>query len=111
VLVVEDESLVGLMLEEMLCELGASVVGVATDNSQALQFIEAGDIDAGILDLNLGGVRSYPTADALRARGVPYVFATGYGSLALEGMYASDRVVQKPYSIGDISAALHEIAR
>lgn len=109
VLVVEDEGLVALLLEDMLHDLGMSVSGVARRVDQALALIEKGGIDAAILDVNLSGERSYPVADALRAKGVPYVFATGYGSAALENGYASDKVVPKPYSSSDIAAALADM--
>lgn len=109
VLVVEDEGLVALLLEDMLHDLGMLVAGIANRVDQALGLIEKGGIDAAILDVNLSGERSYPVADALRAKGVPYVFATGYGSAALEDTYSSDRVIPKPYSSSDIAAALADM--
>nr|WP_277754079.1 response regulator [Porphyrobacter sp. GA68] len=109
VLVVEDEGLVALLLEDMLHDLGMLVAGIANRVDQALGLIEKGGIDAAILDVNLSGERSYPVADALRVKGVPYVFATGYGAAALEENYASDRVIPKPYSSSDIAAALADM--
>jgi len=78
VLVVEDEVLVAWLLEDMLADLGCAVVGPAVSVKQALAMIDAEAIDVAVLDVNLNGQLSYPIADALAARGVPFVFSTGY---------------------------------
>jgi CheY-like chemotaxis protein len=80
VLVVEDEGLVALMLEDMLEDIGYEVAFSAASVAQALAWIERdGDADVALLDVNLGGEAVFPVADALKARGVPYAFSTGYG--------------------------------
>src|ERR1700692_3817867 len=78
ILVVEDEMIVAWLLEDMLADLGCAVVGPAVSINQALAMIDAEAIDAAVLDVNLNGQVSYPIADALAARGVPFVFSTGY---------------------------------
>ncbi|HEX6011198.1 MAG TPA: response regulator [Geminicoccaceae bacterium] len=78
VLVVEDELIVAFLLEDMLAGLGCAVVGPAARVDQALALLDAEAIDAALLDVNLNGHKSYPVADALAARGVPFVFSTAY---------------------------------
>lgn len=107
VLVVEDEMLVALLLENMLAELGCEVIGPAANVEQALKMIEtAGVLDAAVLDVNLNGVKSYPVADQLAARDVPFVFSTGYGRKSLHNGYSSSPLLQKPFSLQEISDAI-----
>jgi CheY-like chemotaxis protein len=80
ILLVEDEGLVALMLEDMIIDLGFDVAYSAASVAQALSWIDAGgEVDAALLDVNLGGEAVFPVADALKARGVPFAFSTGYG--------------------------------
>jgi CheY-like chemotaxis protein len=80
VLLVEDEGLVAMMLEDLLADLGCEVAGSLASVGAALAWIEAGGAaDVALLDIDLSGEPVFPVADALRARGVPFVFATGYG--------------------------------
>ncbi len=97
ILVVEDEVMVAWTLEDMLADLGCEVVGPAARVDQALAMIEAEAVDAVVLDVNLNGEKSYPVADALAARGVPFVFSTGYDKDSLLDDYRSVPVLQKPY--------------
>lgn len=79
VLLVEDEGLVAMMLEDLLEDLGCEVAGSLASVGAALAWIEAGgSADVALLDVNLSGEPVFPVADALKARGVPYAFATGY---------------------------------
>lgn len=105
ILVVEDEVIVAMMVEDMLLELGASVVGPVATVELALRLVAEHRIDAALLDVNLNGQRSYPIADELRQRGIPFVFATGYGSPGYDTLDALN-VVQKPYQIEQMEAAL-----
>jgi hypothetical protein len=59
-----------------------------------------------VLDLNLNGRLSYPVADALRERGVPYIFATGYGTKILVPPYAGTPTLQKPFHLNDLRRIL-----
>ena len=93
VLVVEDEMIVAWLLQDMLADLGCAVVGPAARVAQALAMIDAEAIDAAVLDVNLNGQKSYPVADALAARGVPFVFSTGYETESLPNGYQSLPVV------------------
>jgi CheY-like chemotaxis protein len=107
VLVVEDEMLVAMLLEDMLADLGCTVVGPAARVEQALAMIEtAASLDAAVLDLNINGQKSYPVADALVAGGVPFVFATGYGPHSLMNGYSWFPLLQKPFKRLEIGKAL-----
>jgi CheY-like chemotaxis protein len=105
VLIVEDESLVAMLAEDFLTELGAIVVGPATSIDDALAMIATREIDAAILDINIRGERSDRVADALSLRGIPTVCATGYGADAAVSARGS-AIVAKPYSKEKLDRAL-----
>lgn len=106
--VVEDEALVAMLLEQMLEDLGCEVVSLAGTVDQALGQVDqvAPRVDAAILDVNLGGERVYPVADALAERQVPFLFATGYGPSGLEDRYPDRTVLSKPYVEATLVKAL-----
>jgi len=106
VLVVEDEALVAMMLEDMLESLGCEVVGVAARLDAARKQAQTARIDLATLDVNLGGQMSYPVAVILRSRGIPFVFATGYNSIALPAELSDAVVLVKPYSQHQLASAL-----
>lgn len=106
VLVVEDEMLVLFAIEVMLEDLGCNSIAAASTVDQALCLIEERSFDAAILDVNLDGQQSYPVADALSARGVPFAFSTGYGRLGLKDGYRERPVLTKPYRTEDLVAAI-----
>jgi PAS domain S-box-containing protein len=109
VLLVEDELLVAMEMEEALRDLGCEVLGPAATVEEALRLAlaEAGRIDAAVLDVNLAGRPSFPVADLLAGRGVPVVFATGYGDLP-DGRLAGaiNLLLRKPLGRGDLEGAL-----
>jgi two-component sensor histidine kinase len=109
VLVVEDEVMVAWTLEDMLAELGCTVVGPAARVDQALAMIEAEAVDAVVLDVNLNGEKSYPVADALAARGVPFVFSTGYNKNNLHPGYLGFPMLQKPFERSQLGDALTKL--
>jgi CheY-like chemotaxis protein len=98
VLIVEDEAMIAMLLEDQLDELGCVPIGPATSVRDALARVEAESIDAAVLDLNLRGARSYPVAEALAARGLPFLFITGYGQSGLDPQYQNEPVLQKPFT-------------
>jgi CheY-like chemotaxis protein len=98
VLVVEDEAMLAMMLEDMLAELGHAVVASAGSLEQAEALIRRGGFDLAVLDVNLAGRPSYPLAELLRERGVPFLFATGYGRGGLPEAWKEAPVLQKPFS-------------
>lgn len=106
ILVVEDEPVVALALQDMLEHLGYEVVGPALRVPAALALAENEAIDAAILDVNMGTGDSYGVAARLRTRGIPYLFATGYGREGLEAGHKETPVLQKPYRAAQVEAWL-----
>jgi CheY-like chemotaxis protein len=116
VLVVEDEALIAMAVEARLRDAGAEVVGPAFTAAEALRLVEAaaaadGGLGAAVLDLKLaGGETAIPVADALAARGVPFLFATGYGAGCDTGGHTAAPVLRKPYDPERLVAALEDLA-
>jgi CheY-like chemotaxis protein len=107
VFVVEDEALVALNLEDMLADIGCRVLGPAMRLNAALEMVREGlDADIAILDVNIAGHPVYPLAEALRDRGMPIVFATGYGRSGLPDIWQDCPVLQKPYTTDDVLASI-----
>jgi len=96
VLVVEDEALVGIMIQECLTELGFQIIGPVCTASDALQAAKDGDFDAAILDINLGDGMVYQVAEILAWRHVPFVFVTGYDADSVDSRFREIPVLQKP---------------
>ena len=106
ILVVEDEALVAMLVEDALEEAGFGVIGPVRSVGQALETLEAEQPDAAVLDLNLAGENSVAVADALVARGIPFVVATGYGAAGLPPTHRNALVLPKPYDPADLTAIL-----
>jgi PAS domain S-box-containing protein len=96
VLVVEDEALVGIMIQECMTELGFQIVGPVCTASDALAAAKDGDFDAAILDINLGDGMVYQVAEILARRHVPFVFVTGYDADSVDSRFRGIPVLQKP---------------
>ena len=99
ILVVEDELMIRMLLEDMLGELGYTVAAEAGRIEEALQAAKTADFDLAILDVNLDGEPVLPVADALVARGTPFVFATGYGDRGLPEAYRDRPTLKKPFQM------------
>lgn len=106
VLAVEDEVVVAMLLEDMLGELGYEPVGPLHRLSDALEAARCEEVDAAIVDVNLAGESSYPVAELLDGRGIPVIFATGYGSDGLAPSWRLRPTLRKPYSIDDLQNIL-----
>jgi DNA-binding response OmpR family regulator len=106
ILVLEDEPIVGFALEDMLEALGYDQIWLATRLDEAAKIIDEESIEVAILDVNIHGERSYPLADALADRGVPFIFATGYGDSEHPERHRHVVTITKPYSMADVGAAL-----
>jgi two-component sensor histidine kinase len=104
IMVVEDEALVAMALRDALDDMGYAVVGPFGKISEALVALKYNDVDAAILDVNLGSELVYPLADVLAAEGVPFVFVTGYGAEAIDRRFSSAPVLQKPIESHALSA-------
>lgn len=107
IFLLEDEILIAIEAAEALEDLGAIVVGPAHRLDKGLEIARAEAMDAAVLDVNLGGSYSYPVAEILRDRGIPMVFATGYGGTLEE--IGDAPVLDKPYSREQLRGALARI--
>ncbi|WP_201839161.1 response regulator [Microvirga zambiensis] len=106
ILLVEDETMIAMLVEDMLEDLGHELVRVATRLEDAVAAAGNEAIDLAILDLNLGGVLTYPAADVLAERGIPFIFATGYGSGGLKEGYAARLTLQQPFNTEALEQAI-----
>jgi CheY-like chemotaxis protein len=98
VLVVDDEALIAMLVEDMLSDLGCETVGPAYQLSEALTMAREADFDCAILDLNLEGQTTYPVAKVLRARNIPFAFASGYAVSDLGEGFGDVPVLHKPFN-------------
>ena len=105
-LVVEDEVAISLLLEDMLLDIGCEVVGPAGRLSAAAELAANETLDLAVLDVNLGGQPIYPVAEALAARGIPFVFSTGYGSAGIDEPFRDRPVLQKPFAQNQLESIL-----
>ncbi|SRR6266567_4113343 len=106
VLIVEDELMIRMLLEDMLSELGYSIAAEAGRIDEALEAAKTAEFDLAILDVNLNGQTIAPVAEALVARGMPFVFATGYGERGLPEAYRDRPTLKKPFQMDGLSRTL-----
>jgi CheY-like chemotaxis protein len=107
VLVVEDDSMVSLLLEDMLLELGCAIVGPAPDIDQATAMAQGNDaVDVALLDVNLHGCLVFSVADILSRRQIPFVFATGAGAGGIPENWQGHFSVQKPFTLEQLADAI-----
>ena len=109
VLVVEDEALISMLIEDMLADIGCKCVDVAASVEIAIEVLKKTRPDFAMLDINLNGKPSFPVADILLSREIPFVFLSGYDSRGLDGAYASAKILQKPFQLGDIETAIEDV--
>jgi CheY-like chemotaxis protein len=107
-LVVEDEAMIALTIQDMLETLGCVVVGVASNLHRGLAMAcnEQLQLDAAVLDINLSGEQVYPVAERLKARGIPFIFSTGYGRESRAPSFATTPTLNKPYEPEDLEETL-----
>lgn len=107
ILLVEDEALVAMLLETILEDMGCVPVGPAATVEEGLAMAaDAAPLDAALLDVNVAGQLVFPVAEALKARGVPIVFSTGYGEGGLSDAWRGHPTIQKPFTEAAIRNAL-----
>jgi CheY-like chemotaxis protein len=110
ILLVEDEALIALDMEDLLVEHGFRVVGVAHRVSRALEMIGETAFDAAVLDVSLGVETVWPAADALLARGKPFVLLTGFGkSLDVPQPHQGAPLLAKPVERAALVACLERL--
>jgi DNA-binding response OmpR family regulator len=108
VLLVEDEMCLAMMLQDLLEDAGYRVLKAARVPA-ALSMAEGEDIDAAILDVNVAGREVFPVADELRRRGVPFMFASGYGDRGVPGEFREYPMLQKPYDPAALGTMLKNV--
>lgn len=106
VLIVEDEAMISMMIEDCLDHLGYDVVAIASHLDDGLEKARTLDIDVAVLDVNLHGKLSYPIAEMLVDRHIPFIFATGYGRAGLPENLRNVLVVTKPFREQQLADAL-----
>lgn len=111
VMVVEDEMLVALLVEETLADAGCTVIGPFARVQDALAAAQHHQLDLALLDVNVAGETSFPIAQALEARGVPFLFVTGYGKSALPQDRPDWDAVVKPFIPEHLTERLARLLR
>lgn len=111
ILIIEDETLVAMLVEDALQEAGYGVIGPARTVAEAMTLLEGERPHAVVLDLNLAGECSGGVADLLAARGIPFVVATGYGAAGVPANHRNAPVLPKPYDPADLTAAVARLCR
>ncbi|WP_210529435.1 response regulator [Rubellimicrobium arenae] len=109
ILVVEDEMIVAMLIEDILTDLGATVVGPAARVNRAIELLSAEPVDAALLDVNLAGEVTTPVAEELRRRGIPFAFATGYGAAGVPPGFADQPLLQKPFQERDLGQVMAQV--
>ncbi len=106
ILFVEDEAIIAVLIDDMLRELGAIEISHASNIAEALDLLDNSQPHVALLDLNLGCDLVYPVAECLRARSIPFVFASGFGQGGLSGEWSDHAILQKPFDTQMLSEAL-----
>jgi CheY-like chemotaxis protein len=110
VLVVEDELMIRMLIHDMLADLGHILAGEAGRLDEAMALARQGEFDVAILDVNLNGEPISPVVEILIERGVPFVFATGYGQRGVPEPYRATPTLQKPFQADALAQALNAVS-
>jgi len=111
VLLVEDEVMIRMMVADMLEEIGYTITGEAGDIDEAVRLVQAIDFDIAILDVNVNGKVITPVAEAVQLRGLPFVFATGYGAQGLPEKFRDRPTIQKPFQIETLARTIESVLK
>ena len=106
ILLVEDEYFIAYAMERGLEDAGARVVGPAASVGDALALLDSEPIDGAVLDVSLDNEKVYPVAEVLTARGIPFVFTTGYSASDLPPKWRHVPRCEKPVDVAKIAHAL-----
>ncbi|MDN5864250.1 MAG: response regulator [Gammaproteobacteria bacterium] len=102
ILVVEDETMIAMLLEDMLAALDCTVVGPFATVATALEALQREPPRAALLDINLGGHEVYPVAEALAGRNIPFAFVTGYDDAGVDAAWRERPLLEKPFRREDL---------
>lgn len=108
VLIVEDEFLVAIQLEDTLSALGCDVLEPAHSMDEAEKAVAESEFDVAVLDINIAGKAIYPIAEVLGARGIPFVFTTGYSREHIEEAWREAPTLRKPYLALELRRVLEQ---
>jgi two-component SAPR family response regulator len=106
VLVVEDDVLIAMDIEQLLQDAGCGVVGPVASVGAAFRALEASEVDAAVLDINLNGELVFPVADALDDANIPFILVTGHTERPVPTRHRARPLVTKPYRPTRVIAAL-----
>jgi len=109
ILVVEDSPVVGPFTVDILDDLGCEVVGPAPNMAAARELVEASAFDAALMDIHIRGERVFPLCEMLDARGIPFVFTSGYADWQMPEKWHDHPRLQKPYTQDQIEQALRAL--
>jgi DNA-binding response OmpR family regulator len=106
ILLVEDETVVSFLIEDMLKELGCANIWHARGVDQAIAILRDRQPDAAVVDVNLAGEPGYPIAEQLESARIPFLFATGSGRYGMPEQWASKPTIEKPFRYDALAQAL-----
>lgn len=106
ILIVEDDAIIAMTAEDMLEEVGCTTAAIAATLAEALARVEDTEFDIALLDLNLKDEVSLPVAALLRAKGKPFIFATGYDGIPADSGFGDVPFISKPYRIDQLAAMI-----
>ena len=111
ILVVEDDMLIALFIEEVLQDLGCTVLGPASRLDRALHLASTEVFDAAILDVTIRGGQVFPVAERLQSRGIPFALASGYGDWTLPASLQGQCRLTKPFTIEELQEKVQTLCR
>ncbi|OCR22559.1 chemotaxis protein CheY [Pseudomonas syringae] len=109
VFIVEDETMLAMLIEAMLEDLGFTTAFHASTLADGVKYALTGQFDLAILDVNIIGGTSFPIAAAIAGRGIPFVFCSGYGHVGIPGLWADRHCIAKPFSEVQLGEVLRAV--
>jgi DNA-binding response OmpR family regulator len=106
VLIIEDEALASMMLEDCLEQIGCEMTETASRLDEAIIKARSLPLDMALLDVNLAGEASFPVAEILTARDIPFIFVTGCGPLGLPADMRHVPLLPKPFHMAQLVEAM-----
>jgi CheY-like chemotaxis protein len=106
ILLIEDSPVVGPFTADLLEEIGCQVVGPAPNMAAAREPVEAGEFDGALIDIHIRGERVFPLCEMLQAKGLPFVFTSGYADWQMPEKWQDRPRLQKPYTLDQVEEAL-----
>jgi len=105
VFIVEDETALAIVLEDMVIDSGCDPVMTVGNIRDAELAFERLICDCALIDINVGGEKSFGIAQKLIERGTPFAFLTGYDA-SLVSEFRTVPVLQKPYTQTQVQKVL-----